>query len=62
MIAGGVSVVVIDALQPVDIEKGNDETTVAPTCAIDLMVECEPAHLTAEYSREVVQVGAVQLA
>jgi hypothetical protein len=61
VIAGGVSIVVVDALQPVDIEKGNDETTVAPTCAIDLMAECEPASLAAEDSGEGVQMGTVQL-
>jgi hypothetical protein len=60
-IAGGVSIPIVGALQSVDVSKGEDEASVAPPCAVDLMGEREPATLAAIGSGEVVQVSVMQL-
>ena len=61
MVAGGVPVPVVDALEAVDVDEGDDEAPVAAPRAIDLVGQRQPAHLPAERSGQVVKVRAVQV-
>ena len=61
MIAGGVTIAVVDALHSVDVDEGDNEPPIGAQSAVDLMPESDPACLAAKRSREVVKVGAVQL-
>ncbi len=54
-------VAVVERLQLVDVDEGEDETAVAPARAVDLVLERDLAHLAPQRAGEVVVVGVAEL-
>jgi hypothetical protein len=57
VIAGGVPIPVVDALQSIDVDECDDEAAIAPPCAVDLVGERKPAHLASGQPSQVVETG-----
>ena len=56
-----VAVAVVERLQLVDVDEGQDEPAVAPAGAVDLVLERDLAHLAPQRAGEVVVVGVAEL-
>jgi hypothetical protein len=61
VIAGGVTVTVVDSLHSIDVDEGDDEAPVGSPCAVDLLVQRKPSHIATKSSSEIVEVGRLQL-
>src|SRR5664280_933761 len=51
---------VVDALQPIDVDEGDDEAAIAPPCAVDLVGERTPADLASVQPGQVVETSMAQ--
>ncbi len=60
-VARGVAVAVVDALEPVDVDVGDDELAVGAPRPVDLVAQGQPPHLAPEGTGEAVEVRALQL-
>ena len=59
-VAGAVALVIVDRLEPVDVDVGKNEPSVAAPGAIDLVLQRGIAHLAAQRAGEIVQVRVAQ--
>src|ERR1035437_2362978 len=57
VIACGVPIPVVDALQSIDVDEGDDEAAIAPPCAVNLVGERKPTHLASVQPSQVVETG-----
>lgn len=60
-IARGVAVAIVHALEFVDVDEGEDEPPVRPSCPVDLVRERQPTHLAPVRAGQLVQVGRPKL-